>query len=102
PYYGGPEEGGWWGEDIILEQYQYCQSSALALDLLIRIEQEIKEKNRASKQQYGDYLLQQTEWLDARGLEDSYLREPDGEEQYIVLLEAYPGEHSSIGCRHYE
>ena len=24
PYYGGPEEGGWWGEDCKLVAYQIC------------------------------------------------------------------------------
>ena len=51
---------------------------------------------------HGDTCLAETAWLDARGLDDSFLPEPDGPDSFYVAIEDQQGSHESRGSRHYE
>jgi|PlaIllAssembly_1097288.scaffolds.fasta_scaffold00432_13 hypothetical protein len=101
PFYGGPEEGGWWGEDHILHAYQHYdteEAARAATEQVTKLAQQLSEEARAA---YGERCLRETEWLDARGLDDNFLPEPDGESEYYVLMsEGLPEE--SRGSRHWE
>jgi hypothetical protein len=44
----------------------------------------------------------QTEWLEARGLDDSFLPEVDGEDSYAVYVEEVRGGHAYESSRHWE
>jgi hypothetical protein len=102
PYYGGPEEGGWWGHDTILIAYQCFDNKVAADAALVAVEQLAKELSEQARKEFGEQCLREMEWLEARGLDADYLPEVDGEEEYFVVFEDTPGSLSSQGCRHYE
>lgn len=102
PYYGGPEEGGWWGHDDKLVAYQWFPTEELASDALEAVKQRAEEMNAQERQEFGDYCLRQLEWLEARGLDSDFLPEPDGELRYWATTEEVAGSCVSEGCRHYE
>lgn len=102
PYYGGPEEGGWWGHDRTLVAYQECQDEETARYLERRVETLADKLSREAKNDFNRQCAAEMEWLEARGLDADYLPEVDGEIVYWVTVETQPGEHTSTGPRHYE
>ena len=102
PYYGGPEEGGWWGEDCKLVAYQICADDEEADFVQAKVCELAESLTRDAAKSFGNACLAQCEWLDARGLDSDYLPEVDGEESYFVAREIRAGSLSSVGCRHYE
>jgi hypothetical protein len=102
PYYGGPEEGGWWGSDTHLVAYQEFRTEAQAELAKDQVQELAKELNADAKRSFGEQCLREMEWCEARGLDADYLPEVDGEESYSVVIEEQPGSMESRGCRHYE
>lgn len=101
PFYGGPEEGGWWGSDQVVVAYDQFPSEELANLAAEKVEELAKQKSEEAKKQYGEHCLQQSQFLDDRGLDDDFLREPDGpEEYYVVVSKEFPVEKR--GSRQYE
>ena len=102
PYYGGPEEGGWWGHDTSLvatQEYSTQQTADLAR---LRVEKLAVQATATAEFAYGERCLAETEWLDARGLDDDFLPEVDGSAEYFVVVESRAGSCETQGCRHYE
>lgn len=100
PFYGGPEEGGWWGEDHIVVKYAEFASEELARDAAERIRSLASELQDQARQQHGQHCLNQMEWLDARGLDADFLPEDDGpSEFYVRVTQQLPV--NSIGERGY-
>ena len=101
PYYGGPEEGGWWGNDSHLVAYREFpseESAEAAREAVDKLALELKAESHKS---FGERMLRELDWLDARGLEADWLPEPDGEsDYYVVVSQGIPEE--SLGVRHYE
>jgi hypothetical protein len=102
PYYGGPEEGGWWGSDNVLVAYHQCKTEVEAEAVKIKVEELAKEMSDDARKDFGRACLAQCEWLEARGLDSDSLPEVDGEISYFVSVEETPGQSVSRGCRHYE
>lgn len=102
PYYGGPEEGGWWGRDTALVAYQWFDTEESSEAAREAIREEAVRLNEQAKREFGEQCLREMEWLDARGLDADFLPEVDGEEEYWVTTEESPGASVSHGCRHYE
>lgn len=102
PYYGGPEEGGWWGTDTELVAYQRCTNDEEAEVKRERVQKLAAELTRNAEDSFGRRCQAETEWLEARGLDDSFLPEVDGNETYWVAVEDRPGSHVRTGSRHYE
>lgn len=102
PYYGGPEEGGWWGEDHRLVAYKHCSYPDHAEAVRRDVEALAEELSSESRREFGEQCLREMEWLEARGLDANFLPEPDGEVEYYVAEEQSPGSLASTGCRHYE
>lgn len=102
PYYGGPEEGGWWGSDTHLVAYQHFDTLEALEAAREAVEALAAELNEQAKREFGQQCLREMEWLDARGLDADYLPEVDGEESYYVTTEDVPGSMTRQGCRHYE
>lgn len=101
PFYGGPEEGGWWGTDTNVVAYQHFPSEELAHAAADRVRELAEKLSVEAKREYGQQCLREMEWLDARGLDADYLPEPDGErEYYVTVTDELPT--PSYGCRHYE
>lgn len=102
PYYGGPEEGGWWGSDTNLVEYKHFDILESLEAAKAKVDALAAELNEQAKRDFGDQCLREMEWLDARGLDADYLPEVDGESSYWVTTEDVPGSMSRQGCRHYE
>jgi hypothetical protein len=102
PYYGGPEEGGWWGSDTELVAYHECGNDVEAKAVSDKIHSLTARLNEDAKDDFNRGCAAQCEWLEARGLDADFLREVDGEETYWVTIESTPGSHVSQGSRHYE
>lgn len=102
PYYGGPEEGGWWGADTHLVAYTQCVCEEDAKLLLGRIEAYTDDLNKEEKKRFGQRCLEEMNWLEARGLDADYLPEVDGESSYFVVTETTLGSNEQKGPRHYE
>ena len=101
PFYGGPEEGGWWGSDEELVAYKHYPTRELAEDAMGRLDKAFHDKQAQAKHLWGKRCLAETEWLDARGLDDSFLPETAGPETVTVLIEADLGSAARLGDRHY-
>lgn len=101
PFYGGPEEGGWYGTDIVVVAYQYFETREAAEYAKTRIETLAAELEAQNKVEYGEQCLRDMDWLEARGLESNFLPEPDGpSEYYVTITDSYP--EGSIGKRGYK
>ena len=102
PFYGGPEEGGWWGEDVILEEYQEFDFMPDA-ELAVRaMSDAIENPNTKANKDYQEQCRRECDWLEARGLDDNALPEVNGPESYFIRIEKVRGSFESRGARHYE
>lgn len=103
PYYGGPEEGGWWGQDVTLMATQSFPTVSQAEAAKERVEALAKELQASAKAANGDLCRSQLESCGWDGEEAQYrYGEVDGAEDYFVCVEDSPGSQESSGCRHYE
>ena len=100
PFYGGPEEGGWWGEDTFIVKYKKFPSHELAEQAANAVRKLAKEMTHQAQREYGQYCLNTMEMLDARGLDADYLPEPDGPTKYYVTVTQEIVQESR-GCRQY-
>ena len=101
-YYGGPEEGGWWGSDWELEASQQFTSQEALEAAESAVEKLAEQYSAQAQRSYGEACKDSLEWLDARGLDADYLPPPDGPDRFIVVTETRMGSHESQGPRHYE
>lgn len=100
-YKGGDEEGGWWDHNHLVVKYQYCATEEEAEALKKKVEELAEELNNQERLSYGQHCLDTMEWLDARGLDADFLPDPDGPDEYYVMVTAgIPTE--SYGATHYE
>jgi hypothetical protein len=99
-YYGGPEEGGWWGHDYIPIKFAAYGSLEEAEAVAKRVQSLAEKLNRQAYRSWGDDCARECEWLDARGLDSDYLPEPDGPNRYYVdVLDHIP--QPKYGDRYY-
>ncbi len=101
-YYGGPEEGGWWGTHVVLVAYQEYDTIEQAARAKELVDKFAKELNEDEKKSFGQQCLNEMEWLEQRGLESDYLPEVDGPNDYFVVVESIVGECQRRGPTHYE
>jgi hypothetical protein len=101
PFYGGPEEGGWWGRDMELVAYERFDSEEAATAALRAIHVLADKLSKEAKESFNRACAAESEWLEARGLDDSFLPEVNGEASYRVYIEGQPGEFAYEGSRGY-
>ncbi len=100
-FYGGPEEGGWWGTDTFVIAFESFFSERDARVVAEKINELAKTLTEAARSEHGKMCLQQMKWLDERFLDADFLPENDGPSTYSVVVgENLPEERR--GCRHYE
>jgi hypothetical protein len=102
PYYGGPEEGGWWGSDLVLIESKWFSDIDAAEAVREIVLESAKGLDKAAKDGYHRNCASEMDWLEARGLDADFLPEPDGPSKYKVFTEDRKGELESTGSRHYE
>lgn len=101
PFYGGPEEGGWWGRDMELVAYERFDSEEAATAALRAVHVLADKLSAEAKESFNRACAAESEWLEARGLDDSFLPEVNGEASYKVYIEGQPGEFAYEGQRGY-
>lgn len=101
PFYGGPEEGGWWGRDDELVAYHEVSNDVEAEALSAKVKELAEELSKQAKDAFNRACQQECEWLEARGLDADYLPEVDGEESYWVTTESTPGSFVHQSDRYY-
>jgi hypothetical protein len=105
PYYGGPEEGGWWGSDTELVAYKQVSSDVEAQAVSEKVHTLSEQLSKDAKDAFNRHCANQCEWVeqhDPMADVDDYFPEVDGEERYWVAVEDRPGSLASRGSRHYE
>ena len=104
PFYGGPEEGGWWGSDTFLVASQEFSTEEEAEAVREKVEELAKKLENESKKESGEVCQRQIDWCEARGIDDAntVFGEFEGYTTYSVVMEEKQGENESRGCRHYE
>ncbi len=102
PFFGGHEEGGWWGSDTTLVAYQWYPTAEAAEAAVVSVKKYAEQKTAEAKRAYGEQCTRELEWLDERGLDSDALPEVNGEETFWVTNEVLPGSHESQGNRRYE
>ena len=101
PYYGGPEEGGWWGRDDELVAYERFESEEAADAAAERVRVLADKLSKEAKDNFNRGCAAECEWLEQRGLDADFLPEVNGEESYSVYVEDRPGRFASEGSRGY-
>lgn len=102
PFYGGPEEGGWWGSDTALVAYAVCSTRREAEAIRGEVEALAKQLSTDAKQRFNQYCRDSLDEAEAKGIDADELPEVDGAESYWVTTEDAPGSLTSQGSRHYE
>ena len=102
PFYGGPEEGGWWGSDLVLLESKWFPTEEEASTVKEKLLERAKELDKAARDQYHRNCASECDWLEERGLDADFLPEPDGPSTYKVFTESRRGELESEGSRYYE
>jgi len=102
PWYGGPEEGGWWGHDTILMAYKWYPTEQQAIEVKDRVEKLAAELDKQASRDWSEHCARELEWCEARGLDSDFLPETDGPDSYSVYLEEVLGEYENRPPRHYE
>ena len=100
PFYGGPEEGGWWGTDTELIATYQCQTESEAGQIYERIESYVADLNKEAEREHNKHCLHQWQDEERRGYDSNDLYgEVDGAEQYWVTVEEQSGSCKSRGDR---
>lgn len=100
-YYGGPEEGGWWGEDVIPVAWKKYASLEAAEEAAEAVKQMAQEMTDEAKRADDAAMARSMDWLEERGLDADFLPEPDGPDSWSVSVSERSPE-PSYGPRHYE
>lgn len=100
-YYGGPEEGGWWGKDYTPLEYAVFTNEDEAFAAKEKIEELSKQLHRQARTDYLNFQKQQMEFCESRGLDSDFFAESDGPGEYRVTV-SNEEPRESFGPRHYE
>lgn len=98
-FYGGPEEGGWWGHDVVAEASQHYGTRVEADAALLAVKDAAESMTKDAKRSFGEQCLAESEWLDARGLDDDYLPEVAGADGYTAVVERHAGQQHRVAPR---
>jgi len=102
PFYGGPEEGGWWGGDDIPVSYTATHTSVEATELRHRIMELARNLTKESQQEHEATCSSQLQWCEDRNIYDSnsIFGEVDGPiRYYVTVTDELP--NARFGDRHY-
>lgn len=101
PFYGGPEEGGWWGNDTVVAASQHFGFKEEAEKALAKVKELAEQFSATAKKAFNQQCANECDWLEKRGLEDGFLPEVDGETRYTVMLETERGASEHHDERYY-
>lgn len=84
--YAGPEEGGTYQTQNHLVSYKEFADEKSAYEAQKQVLEFAQELSNDALNDHGNYCQQTMDWLESRGLEADFLREPDGPSKYLVLV----------------
>jgi len=102
PFYGGPEEGGWWGADELPVSYCATSTEVEAVELRLRIMELAKDITKQAQEEYEATCSHQLQWCEDRNIYDcnSIFGEVDGPiRYYVTVTDELP--NARFGERHY-
>lgn len=99
--YGGPEEGGWWYDWYTPIATKQVPTEDMALELQAKIRKRAEEMRKESAREWARSMRESCEWAEARGLDPADLPEPDGPDNFVVMVENTPGEYKTTERPHY-
>jgi hypothetical protein len=105
PFFGGPEEGGWWGSDTELVAFAEVSNGVEANAIRDKVVELAEQMSKDAKDRFNRQCATEVEWVEQHDpMADvaDYYPEVDGEETYWVATESTPGSMVSQGSRHYE
>ena len=98
-WYGGPEEGGWYGTTTKVVKYKQFSTREAAEAVYEQVHDLAEKLTEDAKQEHDRAMLAECEWCDRRGIDpaDHPAGEPDGPDNFTVHIEEELGslEHSS-------
>lgn len=102
PFYGGPEEGGWWGSDTVLVAYHKATTDKQADEIREKVTALAAELTRTSDKAWAEQCRSELDWAEERGLDaDVVFGESAGADRFWIAVESIPGSLNSTGDRGY-
>lgn len=104
-YFGGPEEGGWYGHDNTLVAAKWYPTESAARAVEEQVEAHAKQLTKEAHDAFNRQCAAELEWVERRDpMADAsdYFSEPGGPDEYYVRVEEKQGYFASQGSRHYE
>jgi hypothetical protein len=102
PFYGGPEEGGWWGDDFDLVMAQPYLSREEACAAATKAREYAETLTKQEEKKWTRQCSTEILFAEARGMEPSDIfPETDGHASYEVIVEDKLGDHAYKGDRFY-
>jgi hypothetical protein len=103
PFYGGPEEGGWWGKDQRLVWWKAYSNKHEAEQTMRKIEAFIKMFNSIERTNWYIQCEKELDIADAIGMNVNRLfGETSGPMEYECFVEENLGSNENHGSRLYE
>lgn len=99
-YYGGPEEGGWWGHDYVPIEYSVFSTEEEAEAVKMKVQELAKQLSHQAKMAWGKQCQNELDFCDSRGLDYDSLPETNGPDEYSVTVSQEPPS-ASYGARGY-
>jgi hypothetical protein len=99
PFYGGSEEGGWWGSDVELVASQPFMDETAAESAKKAVDELTEVSNDELRAEYGEQCQKELDFMERNNLGENFLPEVDGEAYYFVSIETIKGEQVSSGTR---
>lgn len=102
PFYGGPEEGGWWGSDTVMVAYHKATTDKQADEIREKVTALAAELTRTSDKAWAEQCRAELDWAEERGLDaDVVFGESAGADRFWIAVESIPGSLNSTGDRGY-
>jgi len=101
-FYGGPEEGGWYGTDMFLERSVQVKSKTLARELKARWTEWATGKTKDARLDWSNLCQRELDAAEAKLIDPLSLPEPNLPDEYIIHIETKKGSLERRGSRQYE
>ena len=98
-FYGGPQEGGWWGHDTVAAASQHYGTRDEGMKALKAVQDAAEGLTKDAERAHGARCLQEMDWLDQRGLDADFLPEVAGADGYFAVVERHAGSKAHVEDR---
>lgn len=93
--YGGPEEGGWWYDWYTPIATKQVATQEMAELMQNKIRERAAEMRKEAALDWARQMRESCDWAEARGLDPADLPEPDGPDNFVVMIEDRPGSYQT-------